>query len=272
MPEKPSIKEFIKAFGDQWLTKMSGPLTVPFTLLAFFVPQTWLKLLFAALAILCAAVSAYIIWAKERIKFLEEEAKNGEPEIKIRLIKALHHVIALDNTMYVGPSFVTLHVGLVNVRHVPTTIKGYALKIFLERSEFTGAIVPSNVRFSIAKEKVLEHKGLDKPIQVVKEPDVEAIIPLDQTISHSNPLTYMLEQQGYLHFTTGLPLFKYEMEENPKVPAAFTIVLTLTDPRDGIHMERFEKIAIEPANLRIVGTQAEKELRQPPKDIWRNEQ
>lgn len=223
-------------------------------------------------AVLLFGWGAYITWSREHAKLQEEQAKNEKPEIKIRLIEVLHHVIALDNTLYVGPSFVTLHVGLVNVRHVPTTIKGYALKIFLERSEFTGTIVPTNVQFSIAKEKVLEHKGLDKPIRVAKEPDVETIIPLSQTISHSNPLTYMLEQKGYLHFTTGMPLFKYEMEERPKVPAAFTIVLTLTDPRDGIHMERFEKIAIEPANLRIVGTQAEKYLREPPKDIWRNEQ
>lgn len=56
----------MKAVFGQWLTKMSGPLTVPFTILAFFVPQTWLKLLFATLAILSAGVSSYVIWAAER--------------------------------------------------------------------------------------------------------------------------------------------------------------------------------------------------------------
>jgi hypothetical protein len=214
------------------------------------------------LAVLLFGWGAYITWSREHTKLQEEEAKNGKPEIKIRLLGALHHVIALDNTLYLGPSFVTVHIGLVNVRHAPTTIKGYGLKIFLGRGEFTGTLVPSNVRFSIAKEKVLEHKGVEKTIRVRKKLDVEMIIPLDDTITHSDPLVYMLEQKGYLHFIVDMPVYKYEMEENAKAPAEFTIALTLTDPQDGVHMGRFEKIAIEPANLRIIGTEGEKSLRQ----------
>lgn len=62
----PTIKGFLSAFGANWFTKMSGPLTVPFTLAALFVPSTWLKALFAALAILCGAAASYAVWAAER--------------------------------------------------------------------------------------------------------------------------------------------------------------------------------------------------------------
>jgi hypothetical protein len=64
--KKPSVKGFLRAFGDRWATKMSGPLTVPFALLALFVSGTWPKLLFAILAIVCGLVSSYGVWATER--------------------------------------------------------------------------------------------------------------------------------------------------------------------------------------------------------------
>lgn len=73
--EKPTIKAFLLSFGGQWLTKMSGPFTVPFAIAALFVPQTWQKALFACLAILCAAVSSYGIWAQERRRVNEAHLK-----------------------------------------------------------------------------------------------------------------------------------------------------------------------------------------------------
>ncbi len=66
MPDLSRIKQFVAAFGGQWLTKMSGPLTVPLAIAALFVPHVWLRLLFALLAITCAIASAYGIWDRER--------------------------------------------------------------------------------------------------------------------------------------------------------------------------------------------------------------
>jgi hypothetical protein len=45
---------------------MSGPLTVPFAALSLYVPQTWLKGLFAGSAIVCGLVSSYGVWSQER--------------------------------------------------------------------------------------------------------------------------------------------------------------------------------------------------------------
>lgn len=65
MPTRREVYEFFLAFNGQWLTRMSGPLTVPFTLLALFVPSSRLKLLFSIMAIVCAVVSSFAVWAGE---------------------------------------------------------------------------------------------------------------------------------------------------------------------------------------------------------------
>lgn len=80
LSEKPTIAGFLRAFGGQWLTKMSGPLTVPFSIAAYFVPHTWAKALFGALAIVCAWVSAYKIWEVERKRINDLSARIQELE------------------------------------------------------------------------------------------------------------------------------------------------------------------------------------------------
>ena len=45
---------------------MSGPLTVPFTVLAILLEAKWQKILFGVLALLCGAFASYQIWKRER--------------------------------------------------------------------------------------------------------------------------------------------------------------------------------------------------------------
>jgi hypothetical protein len=52
---------FVRAFGESWLTLMSGPLTVPFAIAALILPGLY-KLLFAILAVLCGVFSSYRVW------------------------------------------------------------------------------------------------------------------------------------------------------------------------------------------------------------------
>jgi len=56
---------FLRAFGESWLTKMSGPLTVPFTLAALLLPGL-LKPIFAVLAITSGVFSSYHVWRNGR--------------------------------------------------------------------------------------------------------------------------------------------------------------------------------------------------------------
>ncbi len=62
-----SFFAFLHAFGEGWLTLMSGPATVPFAILALFAPGHY-KLLFAALAIICGVFSSYQVWRNERTR------------------------------------------------------------------------------------------------------------------------------------------------------------------------------------------------------------
>ncbi len=59
------FRAFLRAFGENWLTKMSGPLTVPFTLAALFAPG-YLKPIFAVLAITSGVFASYQVWRNAR--------------------------------------------------------------------------------------------------------------------------------------------------------------------------------------------------------------
>src|SRR5437879_5424463 len=61
-----SVLAFVRAFGGRWFVYMSGPLTVPFTAAAVFVESSWLKTLFAVLAVTCVLFSCYWVWRHER--------------------------------------------------------------------------------------------------------------------------------------------------------------------------------------------------------------
>ena len=81
--DRPSFKGFFLAFGANWFTKMSGPLTVPFTIGALFAPVTWAKAICAALAIVCGGGASYAIWEHERKKLCTEEELRKQTEAKL---------------------------------------------------------------------------------------------------------------------------------------------------------------------------------------------
>src|SRR4051812_16468858 len=66
--ERTTLWGFIRSFFIRWFVAMCGPLTVPFAVLAVFVPNTWHKISFAVLALACAAFSSYWVWRAERLK------------------------------------------------------------------------------------------------------------------------------------------------------------------------------------------------------------
>jgi hypothetical protein len=68
-PPPPDVRfvAFLRAFGANWLTKMSGPLTVPFALAALFVTTQYLRVLFGLLAIVCGIVASYEVWKDARL-------------------------------------------------------------------------------------------------------------------------------------------------------------------------------------------------------------
>jgi hypothetical protein len=82
MPIVREVGHFFMAFNGQWLTRMSGPLTVPFTLLALFLPSSRVKLLFSIMAIVCGVVSAFGVWVVEHRARLAAEGSIGRTDGK----------------------------------------------------------------------------------------------------------------------------------------------------------------------------------------------
>jgi hypothetical protein len=61
----PNIKGFFLVIWNDWGARMSGIFTVPFTIAALFAPSEY-RAIFAVMAILAFAITAYRIWADER--------------------------------------------------------------------------------------------------------------------------------------------------------------------------------------------------------------
>lgn len=58
---------FLKAFGSDALARMTGPLSVPFAVIALWVNGSHPKFLFGSLAVIGAVVASYRVWRKERL-------------------------------------------------------------------------------------------------------------------------------------------------------------------------------------------------------------
>jgi len=76
------VHKFFLAIGSDWLARMSGPLTVPFTVLAFVLPSTVTRILFAILAVIAGLVTCYRVWATEYDRAEAEKAKNAGSNIQ----------------------------------------------------------------------------------------------------------------------------------------------------------------------------------------------
>lgn len=62
-----SVGEYLRAFGANWLTAMSGGLSVPFVAAALYVSSHWQKALLGCLAVLSAGAASYRVWREERL-------------------------------------------------------------------------------------------------------------------------------------------------------------------------------------------------------------
>jgi hypothetical protein len=76
------LKAYLKGFTFNWLTSMSGPLTVPFAILALFVSNTAYRIAFGCLAGLCAILTPYWVWRTERVALIAARRRIAELEAK----------------------------------------------------------------------------------------------------------------------------------------------------------------------------------------------
>jgi hypothetical protein len=73
-----SIKDFALAMWSDWLTRMSGPASVPAAALAFWVSNETAKILLGLTAFGCLSFSAYRLWKREHDKVIERDQKKRQ--------------------------------------------------------------------------------------------------------------------------------------------------------------------------------------------------
>ena len=71
--ETASVRAFVTAFLGSLLSIMSGGLSVPITILGFYVSEPTARYAFVGLGMVSLIVSAYFMWRSERLKVIELE-------------------------------------------------------------------------------------------------------------------------------------------------------------------------------------------------------
>ncbi len=122
----PKVRTFLSAIMSDWLSGMSGPLTVPFAIAAFWLSSTSARISFTILAILAACVTCYRVWAKEYDRAEEERAKN-EVAPKMRMM-IYNHVEQGSAGSTVSDVFFCIGVVLENPSQV--SIDTFSLDIY----------------------------------------------------------------------------------------------------------------------------------------------
>jgi hypothetical protein len=75
---RSGIKDFALALWSEWLTVLSGPLSVPLAVAALFVPNDALKILFGLTAFVGVWVTAYRLWKREHDKLVERDQRKRQ--------------------------------------------------------------------------------------------------------------------------------------------------------------------------------------------------
>ena len=79
-----TVWAYLYALIPRVFVSMSGPLTVPFAVLALYVDNAWLKALFGVLAMICVLFAGYLVWRHERMRANRSDDRVEALEVKLR--------------------------------------------------------------------------------------------------------------------------------------------------------------------------------------------
>ncbi len=77
MAARSSMNRFIGALCAHWFTAMSGALSVPLGIVAYFVPNSEAKIALGVTAAVCFFLAIYRVWSTERSKVVALEERIG---------------------------------------------------------------------------------------------------------------------------------------------------------------------------------------------------
>jgi hypothetical protein len=143
--EKTSFVDYLWAFTKRWFTAMSGPLSVPAAIAGAWVENPTTRILLGLTAIGCFFFSSYWVWATERRRRLEAEAKLAN---HLRLVfKKIH----FDEN---GPTEFHIDLEIWNPAHATIlrnwwlTVKRDGKEVLVQapRVVFGGRVLPDPIR------------------------------------------------------------------------------------------------------------------------------
>jgi hypothetical protein len=193
-----SLLSFLQAFGARWFIAMSGPLTVPFAILALILETRFQKVLFGVLAGGCAFFAAYWVWKRERNALRaahgeldEERAKNAVAAIRtsINCVRLSH---GLDIRTAVSNCTFFLNVVVWNESPMAATIRVFKCSLIAHQREYSCCSLPVG-DFVVARE-VLEHGAWEPKVTTVEER------LNDLSASNESPITNIAHREGWLRF------------------------------------------------------------------------
>jgi hypothetical protein len=139
--------KFLSAIGSDWLARMSGPLTVPFTVAAFLLPSIRAKALFGGLAATAALLTSYRAWVKEHDRAEAEAAKNeGAPHMDIVDLNVVPH-----GHLGEGLTDLFFHVRLVLGEPSQVSVRNFTLEISNEATSTTFDEIDDVIEWSLVK-------------------------------------------------------------------------------------------------------------------------
>jgi hypothetical protein len=83
MTPTPSSKEFIRTLFSSWLTAMSGPLSVPLAVAAYYVSNDTAKAALGFTAFFCVFFAAFRLWKQERLARVQAEKRLNANQVEI---------------------------------------------------------------------------------------------------------------------------------------------------------------------------------------------
>jgi hypothetical protein len=144
-----TVRKFLAAILSDWLARMSGPLTVPFTMAALLLPSTKGRVLFAVSAVIAALITCYRIWAKEYERAEAEKKKNDlAPKINISVYNTVPHG-SLDS----GITDLFVYMVLVLEEPSEVSIQSFSLSVFTDAQSLAIAAAEDVLDWEIIKKE-----------------------------------------------------------------------------------------------------------------------
>lgn len=89
----PSAWVFVRAVWNGWASRVTGVLSIPFTLAGLYVDAAYYKALWFGLAVLSLVLTCYFVWKEDRVRLCEAtEALNERKrkhDVEVRLAEFL---------------------------------------------------------------------------------------------------------------------------------------------------------------------------------------